>query len=281
MTKKTIGWSVKQFLKWKRDRVAETTLEHYASRLRVVLDPIRKTKLKAVTPDIVRATLKAADDGRRRATRSASRRALSNYQRFLLREEIIAEAWLTADDLRSHGSDRRARFATDAENEQILAVSDRDFQLLYKALLATGARPGELVNACIDDVHNDDGRRTIIPKHHKTEKSGVVRMIPVTAELAPILDESIGERTEGRIFLRSDSTPWEVSRATDRFRAARRECDIPEHIKMYLARHAFVTKTAKEKGATIAAALAGHKSTAMVEKHYLLWRPEDMHDFAG
>lgn len=167
MTKKTIGWSVKKFLKWKRERVAETTYEHYACRLRVVLNPIHKTKLKAVTSDIVRATLKAADDGRRRATRSASRRALSNYQRFLIREKIISKPWLSADDLRSHGSDRRARrwfrrkrvgwndsvpeffaFAVLLDDRELVAFVDDGFEF---AIVDRGRRGVPVTRRRVDD----------------------------------------------------------------------------------------------------------------------------------
>jgi integrase len=282
MSKKTVGWSVKEFLAWKRSQgVADSTYEHYRSRTRVLLGPLAAVKLKKLTREALLEPLHANDEGKRRATRSASRRALSNYQRWLLREELIVEPLLTPEDLRSHGTDRRQRFATDKENEQILSVVKRDYRLLYMAQLLTGARPGELVNATIDEIHEENGRRTIIPKHHKTEHHGAIRFIPIRGEVNDIVDEAIGGRTEGRIFLRANGQPWTVQVATTRFRVARRQCGIPEHIKPYLARHAFITKTAKEKGETKAAALAGHKSTAMVHKHYLLWRPEDMHDFAG
>ena len=94
---------------------------------------------------------------------------------------------------------------TPAETEAILAQASPAFRLIYSALRQCGARPGELCRATIADV--DRANRVITLKEHKTaRKTGQPRRIPIGRKLGELLDQAIGDRTEGPVFLSPSGT---------------------------------------------------------------------------
>ena len=81
-----------------------------------------------------------------------------------------------------------------------MARASPAFRLIYSALRQCGARPGELCRATIADV--DRANRVITLKEHKTaRKTGQVRRIPIGRKLGELLNQAIGTRTEGPVFL--------------------------------------------------------------------------------
>jgi integrase len=81
--------------------------------------------------------------------------------------------------------------------------------LIYSALRQCGARPGEFCRATIPDV--DRTGAVITLKEHKTaRKTGQPRRIPIGRKLGQLLDQAIGNRTAGPVFLCPSGRGWRV-----------------------------------------------------------------------
>ncbi|MBS0261455.1 MAG: hypothetical protein JSS02_05815 [Planctomycetes bacterium] len=90
-----------------------------------------------------------------------------------------------------------------------MAKASPEFRPIDSALRQCGARPGELCRATIGDV--DRANRVITLKEHKTaRKSGLVRRILIGRRLGKRLDQAIGGRTEGSVFLCPAGRAWRV-----------------------------------------------------------------------
>src|SRR5262245_21202214 len=77
------------------------------------------------------------------------------------------------------------------------------------ALRQCSARPGELCRATIADI--DRTSRVIVLREQKTVcKTGKPRRIPIGRKLAELLEQAIGERNEGPIFLSPSGKGWSV-----------------------------------------------------------------------
>ena len=128
-----------------------------------------------------------------------------------------------------------------AETETILAQASPAFRLIYSALRQCGARPGELCRATIADV--DRPNRVITLKEHKTvRKTGKARRIPIGRKLDNLLDQAIGDRTEGPVFLCPSGRGWRVENLSRTYSRLRDLAGLPKDLVLYLARHECGTK---------------------------------------
>ncbi|MGE5193605.1 MAG: tyrosine-type recombinase/integrase, partial [Deltaproteobacteria bacterium] len=98
-------------------------------------------------------------------------------------------------------------------------------------------------------------------------KTGQPRRIPIGRKLGSLLDQAVGSRTEGPIFLSPAGKAWTVpnlSRADSRLRNM---AGLPRDLVPYLARHECGTKICREKGIEYARRLLGHASIATTQRY--------------
>src|SRR5690606_35712005 len=76
-------------------------------------------------------------------------------------------------------------------------------------------------------------------------------------------------RPAGRLFLNSRGKPWTSNAIRCQMRFLRDKLDLPSGVCAYAFRHTFTTD-ALESGidTSTVAALLGHTSTAMIDRHY-------------
>ena len=161
---------------------------------------------------------------------------------------------------------RRDRVPTAAETEAILAHASPQFRLIYSALRQCGARPGELCRATIADV--DRANHVITLKEHKTaRKTGQDRRIPVGRKLGALLDQAIGIRMEGPVFLSPTGRPWHVANLSRTYSRLRDSAGLPRDLVLYLARHECGTKICREKGIEYARRLLGHSNITTTQRY--------------
>src|SRR6185295_11389384 len=124
--------------------------------------------------------------------------ALERLQKFALEHKLLDQA--VFGKLEKPRAGQRDRVPTAAETEAILAQSSPEFRLIYSALRQCGARPGELCRATIADVDRVNGVITL--KEHKTaRKTGKPRRIPIGRKFGELIEQAVGNRTEGPVFL--------------------------------------------------------------------------------
>ena len=94
----------------------------------------------------------------------------------------------------------------------------------------------------------------IVLKQHKTAwKVGRPRVIPVGKRLAELIEQAIGDRTEGPIFLRRSGKPWTTNTISQQFRQQRNRAGLPKDLCLYLTRREHGTKLCAATGIKAAA----------------------------
>lgn len=150
--------------------------------------------------------------------------------------------------------------------KKILLRSNREFSRIYRALLMTGARPDELCRAQIVDYDRDE--RVIRLQDHKTVgKSKRPRRIPIGKHCLHLINEAIGKRTEGPIFVTEQGRPWKRSHLSAMFRRLRDRAGVPREIVLYATRHAAATQLCQAVGISAAGEVLGHADLRTTQRY--------------
>lgn len=191
-------------------------------------------------------------------------------QAFAIKQRIIRNP-IIIGKLEKPPVAKRQFIPTQEQIDALLATAKGrpDFVTLFRALLACGARPGELCAALIErDV--DWTKREIVLADHKTVgKTGKPRRIPIGPALEALIRESIGDRTEGPVFLTIRGHAWTAEHASAVQRDLRTRASLPEEFVLYCTRHLFVTRLLKAGvPAPKVALLVGHANSTITESVY-------------
>ena len=105
-------------------------------------------------------------------------------------------------------------------------------------------------------------------KEHKTaRKTGKPRRIPIGRKLGELLDQAIGNRTDGPVFLSPIGTGWRVGNLSRTYSRLRDNAGLPKDLVLYLARHECGTKICREKGIEYARRLLGHANISTTQRY--------------
>jgi len=255
---------VERFLAYCRRHRAPATVEFYRMRLRKFREAYNGRALASLTPLEIDEHLADAGAGMSDSTRHHNAVSLERLQKFALEHRLIDKPVFSRLEKPRVG--RRDRVPTAAETEKLLAQASPEFRLIYSALRQCGARPGELCRATIADV--DRGGRVITLKEHKTaSKTGQVRRIPIGKKFGEILDQAIGTRTDGPVFLSPAGGAWTVGNLSRTYSRLRDLAGLPKDLVLYLARHECGTKICREKGIEYARRLLGHTNITTTQRY--------------
>lgn len=168
--------------------------------------------------------------------------------------------------MKKPGGRKRDALPTPAETKKLLEKAPDDFKKIYRAMRLTGTRPSEICKARIEDLDRTAGE-IILVEHKTAAKTGKPRRIAVGhPALVALIDEAIGDRTAGRIFLRSCGLPWTAEALSNTYRRLRDAAGLRSELVLYLARHEHATELYRQLGDLKAVADAlGHSqlSTTM------------------
>lgn len=253
---------VAQFLEHCERHRKPNTTRAYRSRLKSLIEQMGDREASTITLQDVEAYLVTANTTKAGKQKSAdTRRALAvaveKLFRFALERKLIEAAIF--EKLEKPRGRRRERIPTADEDRAIEAIAPPAFRLVFAALRRTGARPGELAAAQLEDY--DRGRRLIVIRDHKTATvTGKVRKIGVGKKLEAILAEAIGDRTTGSIFLAGDGKPWTTQRLSKTYKRLCRRAKLADDLCLYLARHKHATELCEKAGIHATAMALGHSS---------------------
>lgn len=183
--------------------------------------------------------------------------AWMQLQRWMIEEEILASE-ITKKFPKPAGR-KRELIPTNEETKAIIAKSQPAFVRIFRALRLTGARPGELCSAQISHIDRQSNE-IVLSKHKTAKKTGRPRVIAIGHEsLIALIAESIGDRTDGPIFLNDRGRAWNTASVGTAFRKARKAAGLRNGLVLYLTRHEHATTLYKLTGdlKTVADAL-GH-----------------------
>ena len=266
-----IGGLIETFLVWCSRHRSPATVGFYRTRLRRFCRKFNSRDLDTLMPLEIDEYLAEAGAGMSDSTRHHNVVALGRLQKFALEYGILDRP--VFGKLEKPRVGQRDRVPTAAETEAILARASPQFRLVYSALRQCGARPGELCRATIADVDRANGVITL--KEHKTaRKTGKPRRIPVGRKLRELLDQAIGTRTEGPVFLSPAGKAWTVPNLSRTYSRLRDDAGLPRDLVLYLARHECGTKICREKGIEFARRLLGHANISTTQRYMHLDDPE-------
>jgi integrase len=252
------------FICWNSRHRAPATVAFYRTRLKRFCQAYNARDLASLTPLEVDEYLGEAGAGFSDSTKHHNAVALERLQKFAIQNKLLDKP--VFGNLEKPRVGRRDRIPTPTETEAILAHASPRFRLIYSALRQCGARPGELCRVTIADV--DRINRVITLKEHKTmRKTGQPRRIPIGRKLGELLDQAIGDRTEGPVFLSPTGKPWRVMNLSRTYSRLRDLAGLPKDLVLYLARHECGTKICREKGIEYARRLLGHTNISTTQRY--------------
>jgi integrase len=132
---------------------------------------------------------------------------------------------------------------------------------------ATGCRIGEAMKLTAADLREDC---TVATVHNKTgRKTGKPRVIYIPSAIRDMVREAAEQYKSGPIFRSSVGAPWNTTSVTRRVRKIREKLGLGPEAVPKMMRHDWITE-ALSKGVSIkiVAELAGHTSSAMIDKVY-------------
>jgi integrase len=265
----TVADTVAAFLAWTAEHRAPATRRYYAR----TLDPFA-----AAFPDRTPADLGPLEieDWLRRAgrrpdgflyapdTRRGQAIVWLRWQSWCLERRLLPEPILKR--IEKPRPKLRERIPTQGEIAAVLARASPAFGLIYRALLRSGARPGELAAARIRDW-DQAGQRIVLAEHKTARKTGKPRVIPVGPTLAALLRQAKGGRTDGPLFLGPHGGAWTSRTLSATFRYVRKKAGLKPDLVLYQTRHYAATKLCDTSGVHVAAAVLGHASLRTTERY--------------
>ena len=255
---------IDRFLKWCEPRRAPATLRHYRSRLKRFADVFGDREFSRLEPLELQEFLDVVNAGMAPDTQRANIIVLERLQKWCVEFELLDAPILVG--IEKPRGRRRERIPTADEIAAISAAASREFRLIFTALRLCGARPNELCRATVSDI--DRKTRCIVLAEHKTAaKTGQPRKIPIGGKLQAVIDESLGERTEGFLFLTARGKPWTPNSLGATFRRLRTQLGLPKDLVIYLARHEFVTRVIRKSGIYVASQAAGHRDIKTTQRY--------------
>ena len=82
-----------------------------------------------------------------------------------------------------------------------------------------------------------------------------------------LLDQAIGKRQAGPIFLSPAGRGWSVQNLSQTYSRMRDQAGLPRDLVLYLARHECGTKICREKGIEYARRLLGHANISTTQRY--------------
>jgi integrase len=168
---------------------------------------------------------------------------------------------------------RRKAVLSPRDQQTLIENATDGLREILIVLRETGARPGELCGACVEDYKN--GVITLV--EHKTDDTGVDRIIYLSPLAGEIVEKLIGVRTTGHIFHNGwggTFTPDTLYRRVHRLRV---KLGIKEGVFPYAFRSRFASDALNRRDSVNPAHVAqllGHTDLTMLLKHYAREDPD-------
>src|SRR5262249_49472529 len=172
-------------------------------------------------------------------------------------------AWRRVRPFRGADS-ARTRYLTAAESKRLVNACEPAFRRLVQGALATGARYGELIRACVRDFNPEGGSLLIY-----RSKAGKPRHILLTGEATALFASwCAGRAADEFIFVTKDGAAWTRSLQGVPMRAACERARI-RGASFHSLRHTYASLAVMAgMPLMVLARNLGHRDTRMVESTY-------------
>lgn len=243
-----------------------TRLVYSATLGKLPLDKLKTSNIQKWMNDQIDDENDADDEDIRRSKDSANRnlatlKAALNMG--LQNRLVVTDAgWKTVKAFPKVGARRKDAFLGMEQRKALLDACPEDLKLLAKAMLLTGARPGELANLNACDFDKRLGCITL------TGKTGPRTVAISTAAAAFFTEASKDKIGDAPMLTTSYSQRWNKDSWKKIFKDAVNTAKLPETVVMYSLRHTAISEMILAgMDSFIVAKLAG-TSVEMIEKNY-------------
>ena len=175
----------------RRAGLRDGTWSRYEVIVRVHLKPIHHIALQRLTTDQINAMLKSAKGKPR--TREMIGQVLRTALNWAVRRELVARNRAANATLPVVVRRPVAQFSASTINEILAAVSGHPLEALFTLAVMTGARQGELLALCAQDVFLDDRRDNGGPGFPAIVIRNTLAWGPDGAGFAPVKSASSGD----------------------------------------------------------------------------------------
>jgi integrase len=256
-----VGEAADRLLVWVRENRSPLTLEGYKRHLRRFVAWIgRDTPLNAIRPFHIDRWVESLKVGQ-----------ASRYGAITAVKRVFRWAWkkgyLPADPMA--GLDRpkmprRESILTPEQERTVLAVAGARVQDYLIVIHETGCRPSEVARIEAAHLAGD----LVVMRSKDYEVTGRLRTIYLTARAREVCDRLAGLHPTGPIFRNTRGRPWTRHACAKAMRRIRCRLKLGPECTAESFRHGWVTDAKLRLPNSVVAELAGHSSTAMVDKHY-------------
>lgn len=241
-------------------------LIYTASIGKLAIDKLKASHIQKWMNDQIEDDEEADDEDIRRSKDSANRN-LATFKAALnmaMNHRLVATdaGWKTVKAFPKVSSRRKDAFLNLEQRTALLKACPADLKLLVKAMLLTGARPGELANLSAADfdkrlgcltLSGKTGRRTVAISTAAATFLSEINKDKIAA--APMLTDSFGQR-------------WNKDSWKKIFKEAVTSAELPVAVVMYSLRHTAISEMVLAgMDSFIVAKLTG-TSVAMIEANY-------------
>ncbi len=186
---------------------------------------------------------------------------------------ISNRAWATVTKFKGVGRPRPNAYLSSAQRKTLLDACPDDLQLLVKAALLTGFRPGELAALKVGDLSKATG--TIRVEDSKTG----FREVAISREAMAFFVEQAKDKLPAAYLLtRADGAMWCNDKWNDLFPDARQAAGLPEGVVLYSCRHTRLSDLVMAGIDLLTIAKLAGTSIEMIEKNYGHLRKQHLHD---
>lgn len=261
------------FIRHHAEHNSPATVTYYAQGLRWLLSQFGQSEWETLDRIALKDALHRSyhrDDGSPMAPATHRRNKVSfgQLQKHAIDQAFSERVVLTEKDLKKPGCGRREAIPTGDDLDKLIAAASPAAARAFRALRASGMRPGELCKADVAMVEGRGKGRAIVLREHKTaKKTGKARSIALGRELARLVDQAIGDRTEGPIWLDDHGARWTPSRLSSRFRRGRDALGLDRRLTLYTIRHFVGTWATRKAGIHAAKELLGHTNINMTQRY--------------
>ncbi len=233
---------------------------------KIPLDKLKTSNLQTWMNEQINDDEDADDEDIRRSKDSANRNlaTLKAALNKALNHRLVATdaGWKTIKAFPKVAARRKDAFLSMAQRKALLEACPDDLSLLVKAMLLTGARPGELAKLNTADF---DKRLSCLTLTGKTGP----RTVAVSAQAAAFFSEQIkGKLPSAPMLCTAFGERWDKERWGRPFKDIVKCAGLPETVVLYSLRHTAISEMILAgMDSFIVATLAG-TSVEMIEKNY-------------
>ncbi|KWF86293.1 integrase [Burkholderia diffusa] len=205
------------------------------------------------------------EDDLRRAKDSANRNlaSLKAALNLALHDRLVTTdaGWRTVTKFKDVGR-RRQSFLPAEQRHALVNACAPDIQQLVRAMLLTGARPGELANMCVKHFDREQGTLAL---HGKTG----YRIVSLSTSAITFFEAQTRDKIANAPILATEfGQRWNKDSWKKPFKAAVAAAKLPPSTVMYSLRHTAISEMIAHGIDSFEVARMAGTSTEMIDKHY-------------